>query len=246
MPPLTVSELIAEECFSARGIRYERIPQSHLPTPDYRLRVDAESIVAEVKEFGRSRKLREGGYCPVPFVRHKIRACCCLILYNEGSAAVFLDPQLILCAMFGERFETLGYEAYRFSGIAAMRPDKNTGVSAVVGIFPLRIQRGCLEAARRMFELTGGFSRALTEEETVQIHQETSLHLAEVESATRAVVVENPFAPKPLSPHVFDGPFDERWLQNPDGIVRLNSSGVRIAEMRALLPDYALKVMGVW
>jgi hypothetical protein len=255
MSLLTVSELVTEECFSARGIPYERIPQSHLPSPDYRLLVDPEPVTAEVKEFGRSQKLREGGYYPVPFVREKIKACwrqfeqhrdrsCCLILYNEGSTTVFLQPELILCAMFGEYFETIGRDAYRFSGIAAMRPERNTGVSAVVGIFPLRVYRNCLETGRRIFELTCGFSRDLTEDETLQIHRETSQYLGQVESVMRAVVVENPFAPKQLSPSVVDGPFDERWVQGPDDIVRLNFSGTRIAEMRALLPEYALKMMG--
>jgi hypothetical protein len=257
MATLTVSELITEDCFSARGIRYERIPQSHLPTPDYRLLVDPEPVIAEVKEFGPSGKLRVGGFCPVPFVREKIRECwpqfeaytqqsCCLILYNQSSPKVFLQPELILCAMFGEFFECLDHEAYRFSGPAAMSPVRNTRVSAVLGILPVRMHRNCIEAGRLEFELTEGFSRDLTDDEVHWIHQQTSESMGQVERAMRVAVVENPYATKALSESLFCGPLDERWAQGPDGIVRLKFSGSRIAEMRALLPEYALKMMGVW
>ncbi len=257
MNRLTVSEQVVENCLSLRGIPFEPIARTHLPTPDYRLLVSPESIIAEVKEFRRSLKIREGGYCPVPFVREKIKACwrqferyrdqsCCLMLYNESSSMVSLQPELILCAMFGEYFETLAPSTYRFSGIAAMGPDRNIAVSAVVGIFPLRVHHNCLEAGRRIFKVTGGFGRDLTEDEKLQIHRETSQFIGQIESVMRAVVVENPFAPKQLSAGVFDGPFDERWALGEDGVVHLKFSGTRVAEMRALLPEYALKIMGLW
>jgi hypothetical protein len=50
MPRLTVSERVVESYFSARGIAFERIPQTNDPTPDYRLLVDPEPVIAEVKE----------------------------------------------------------------------------------------------------------------------------------------------------------------------------------------------------
>jgi len=64
MAPATVSELIAEEYFSARGIRWDRIPRTSEPTADYRLSVGHESTIAEVKEFGPSGRRRDGGFCP--------------------------------------------------------------------------------------------------------------------------------------------------------------------------------------
>lgn len=257
MSRLTVSEQIVEDYLSAQGIPFERIPQSQLPTPDYKLSANPESVIAEVKEFGRSRKLRQSGYCSVPFVRAKIKACwkqfeqygdrsCCLMLYNEGSTTAFLQPELILCAMFGEYFQRLGSASYRFSGIAAIRPDRNTRVSAVAAFLPLRVPRNCIEAGRQVFRFTEGFSRALSEDETLQIHRETSQYLGQVESVMRAVVVENPFASKQLPQSIFSGPFDERWARIEDGSVGLKFSGSRIAEMRALLPEYALKMMGLW
>jgi hypothetical protein len=257
MATLTESERAAEDCFLARGIRYAPIPRTHLKTPDYRLFVDSGSVIAEVKEFGPSEKLQLGGFCPVPCVREKIRKCwpqfeayteqsCCLILYNQISPKVFLQPELILCAIFGEFFESVDGDAYRFSGLAAMAPERNTRVSAVLGILPIRMQRNCIEAGRMEFELSNGFSRELTDEETCRIHHQTAKHIGQVEKIMRVVVVENPYASKPLPEHLFRGPFDERWAQGPGGIVRLKFSGTRIAEMRALLPEYALKMMGVW
>jgi hypothetical protein len=74
----------------------------------------------------------------------------------------------------------------------------------------------------------------------------TSQYIGQVESVTRAVVVENPFAAKRLSAGIFEGPFDERWVRGEDGVARLEFSGTRVAEMRALLPEYALKMMGLW
>jgi hypothetical protein len=62
----------------------------------------------------------------------------------------------------------------------------------------------------------------------------------------RVIVVENPYATRALPENLFCGPLDERWAQGPDGIVRLKFSGSRIAEMKALLPKYVLKTMGIW
>jgi hypothetical protein len=253
----TVSERIVEDYLAAHGVAFERIPPCNAPTPDYKLLVVPEPVIAEVKEFGRSDTVRTEGYCPVPFVRKKIRAAwkqfepygdqsCCLMLYNESSSKLFLQPELVLCAMFGEYYETLGQDMYRFSGIAAMSPERNTRVSAVVALLPLRVHRNCLEAGRRMFEITKGFTRDLNDDETLQIHRETSEYMGQINSVIRAVVVENPFAPKKLSPCLFTGPFDERWQRREDGSVRLEFSGVGVAEMRSLLPEYARKMMGLW
>ena len=128
-----------------------------------------------------------------------------------------------------------------------MRPKENTRISAVVALLPLQVHRNCFEAGRRSFEITDGFSREVSDDEANQINRETSRYLGEVESALRAVVVENPWAQKSLPRTLFTGPFDERWEMNKvDGTVRLAYSGERVAEMRALLPEYALKMMGLW
>lgn len=253
----TTSERLLENCLSERRVEFERIPEESVPTPDYKLKVEPEPVFAEVKEFGRSGKMRTEGYCPVPFVREKIKAsrkqferyrdhACCVVLYNQSSFTVVLQPELVLCAMFGELYETVDENVFRFFGVSEMRPEENTRISAVVALLPLRVHRNCVEAGRRIFKLTDAFSRELADDETNQIHRETSRYLGEVESVFRAVVVENPWAKKSLPRTIFTGPFDERWAMEEDGTVRLAFSGERVSEMRALLPEYALKMMGLW
>jgi hypothetical protein len=257
MGSLTASERLLETCLSDRRVDFDRIPEASFPTPDYKLNVEPEPVFAEVKEFGRSGKRQTEGYCPVPFVREKIKASrkkferhmdspCCVVLYNHASFTVVLQPELVLCAMFGELYETVGQNVFRYFGVSEMRPDENTRIGGVVALLPLRVHRNCVEAGRRMYQLTGGFSRELTDAEVNQIHRETSRYLGEVESVFRAVVVENPWAKKRLPRTLFTGPFDERWAMEDDGTVRLAFSGKRVAEMRSLLPKYALKMMGLW
>jgi hypothetical protein len=55
-----------------------------------------------------------------------------LILYNQSSGAVDLQPLLMLCAVFGQFFDHLGPEIYRFSGDAGMSP---------VSLYPVLYQR---------------------------------------------------------------------------------------------------------
>jgi hypothetical protein len=257
MSSLNASEKAIADYFGAHGLEHHWIPRTNAPTPDLKVFVDPRPVIVEIKEFNRSEKLRIGGYCPVPFVRHKIRQSwrqfehysdhtCCLMLYNAGSFTVSLQPELILCAMFGEYFETIDPVRYRFSGIAAMRPDRNTYISAVAGLFPLRVHRNCLEAGRMVFQLTQGYARELTDDQVLHVHRETTRYVGEIEQVMRAVVVENPFAPQKLPETLFRGPFDERWHRGNDDLVRLKYSGERVAEMRRLLPEYARKMMGLW
>lgn len=254
---LNASEQAVTDYFGMQGVEHHWIPRTNVPTPDLKVLIDPNPVIVEIKEFNRSCKSRLGGYCPVPFVRHKIRDSwrqfehysdhpCCLMLYNAGSFTVGLQPELILCAMFGEYIETIDSATYRFSGAAAMQPDRNTYISSVAGLFPLHVHRNCLEAGRVAFQLTQGFARELTEDEELQIHQMTARYLGQVEQVMRAVIVENPFAPHKLPEKLFRGPFDERWHGCEDGIVRLKHSGEHVAEMRSLLPEYARKMMGLW
>ena len=256
MPNRTTSEKVFEDYLGRHGLRFERIAQGNLRTPDYRIRAKGEDVIVEVKEFARSQK-RRGGYCPVPFVSRKISASwgqlerfqdysCCVVLYNESSTTLLLEPELVLCAMFGEYFERMDMSSYQFSGTAAVGSGRNTRVSAVIAMLPLRIQRDCVEAARRVFQLTGAFGRELSADEVLQIHRETSCFSGEVESVVRAVAIENPFARRQLPPSVFDGPFDEKWARVENGSFRRIFSGARVAELRSLLPEYATKMMGLW
>ena len=99
--------------------------RKNVPTPDYKLAAPPEPVFVEVKEFGRSGKLGTGGYCLVPFVREKIKARrkkferhlahpWCVVLHNEASFTVVLQPELVLCAIFGELYETVDQNVFRY------------------------------------------------------------------------------------------------------------------------------------
>ena len=239
------------------GVEHHWIPRTSAPTADLKVFVDPKPVIVEIKEFAASGKLPTDGYCPVPYVSQKFRLSwrqfapysdhsCCLMLYNAGSRKVWLHPELILCAMFGEYYQAIDSTRYRFSGNAAMRPDRNTYISAVAGVFPLVVDENCIEAGRRVFDLTGGGERELTQDEAWQINRDTMSFPRQVEQLMRVVAMENPYARNPLPDGLFTGPFDERWYRSDDGTVRLKYSGNRVAEMRALLPEYARKMMGLW
>jgi len=257
MAQLNASEQAVTDYFGLHDVGHEWIQRTNLPTADLRVAVDGQLVIVEIKEFSRSAKLRLGGYCPVPFVRHKIRESwrqfeqyseqsCCLMLYDAASLTVCLRPELILCGMFGEYIETIDPVTYRFSGVAAMTPDRNTHISAVAGLFPLHVHRNCIEAGRMIFRITQGVKRELTDDDELQIHRQTANYVGQVEHIMRIVVVENPFALRKLPRGLFVGPFDERWYRGNDGVVRLKYSGQRVEEMRSLLPEYAQKMMGLW
>lgn len=257
MAGVNASEQLVSRYFDLHGVEYHWIPRTREPTPDLRVVVEPKPIFVEVKEFDASGKPPTSGYCPVPFVSQKIRNSwrqfedysdhpCCLMLYNAGSFKVWLHPELILCAMFGEYYQTLDSLTYSFSGEAAMRPDRNTYISAVAGLLPLIVDENCIDAGRRVFDLTAGFKRELSQDEAWQINRDSMNVPRRVDEVMRVVVVENPFARNPLPDTLFTGPFDERWHRGEEGVVRLKRSGGRVAEMRTLLPEYAQKTMGLW
>lgn len=252
---LTRSERIAERYFSSQKLDHQRIPRGNEPTPDYTLTVNNERVIVEVKEFGPLGKHYPNGYCPVPFVRAKVReawrqlqpykdSTCCLLLADGLGLKLVLDPELLLCGMFGEMYERVAPGSYRFFGEAALKPGRNKNISAVVGLFPLQIHRNCVEAGRLEFAITRG-ARALTEAEADHVRQETWQYSTEVETTIRAVTIQNPFSSTIVPAGLFSGPYDEHWIQDTDGTAHRNRSGAGIAELRRLLPDWVLRFMGV-
>jgi hypothetical protein len=161
------------------------------------------------------------------FERH-MDSPCCTILYNERSFTVVLQPESVLCAMFGELYETKDQNLFRYFGVSEMRLDENTRISAVVALLPLWVHRNCIEVGRRMYQLTDCFSRARRS----RIHSSCRRRESVGEEATAR--------------NAFTRPLDEGWAIERDETVRLAFSGEQVAEMRALLPDDALKTMGLW
>ncbi|MCL4486938.1 MAG: hypothetical protein M1570_02250 [Chloroflexi bacterium] len=242
----TISERIFENYIASHGVEFERIPENGVPRPDYRVRIRAGPLIVEVKEF--NRRLNEGHEAdtdPAVLIREKIKGArrkfdlyrdceCCLVLYNRGKTGL-LHPQQLLRAMFGEHVEPVGMNAYRFSGLAELRPHQNTRLSAVVALLPVPGYTSMLRHVDPSISAPGVIA---TRESMRQGGPDSDTVVV------RAAVVENPFARRPLSREAFDGPFDERWARVDDGTFRLVSSGTSLAAMRAVLPEQTLKLMG--
>jgi len=193
----TISERVFEGYVSQNGMACERIAEGAQKQPDYRVTVGSELLIAEVKEFDHPKVFPVGGHDPLPHLRNKINNArkkfknypdqsCGLILYNERSILVHLEPALILCALFGQYFQRVSPNTYRLSGTAELRPDCNTTISAVIGLLPLLIHADTLWATRRVWELTAGGQRELTEEESCNINREAYNHLGPGELVIRA------------------------------------------------------------
>jgi hypothetical protein len=246
----TVSEEIFENYLLNHRVAFERIPESTVPRPDYKLHVNPHPVIVEVKEFNASPNLQPSDLCSVSRIRERIKVArrkfalyqdqeCCLVLFDNGST-VFLQPELVLRAMFGEQQEIVGQNAYRFSGLAEIRPHQNTRVSAVATLLPIRGGPNLLESLRRE---SGINDRTELTEHDIWRGRSDDLDCERI--AVRVVVIENPFARKPLSCAIFSGPFDERWARCDDGSFQPVFSGERIAEMRSALPKYALRILGL-
>ena len=122
-----VSELLFEDYCTHVGIQWEHIQEEPEQTPDYKLVLDDQTIIAEVKEFEKNkdeqesyRLLEERGYGkvldkePGDRIRKKIRksspqmkaltADChpgMLVLFDDGQIAGHLAPYHIMTAMYG-------------------------------------------------------------------------------------------------------------------------------------------------
>ena len=122
-----VSELLFEEYCKRVGIQWKNIKLGTKQTPDYKLVLDDQTIIAEVKEFEKNKDEQESyrlmekrGYGkvlneePGDRVRKKIRksspqikaltAAChpgILVLFDDGQIAGHLDPYHIMTAMYG-------------------------------------------------------------------------------------------------------------------------------------------------
>jgi hypothetical protein len=249
----TISEQIFEDYLSAHGVEFERIPEGDVPSPDYRLYVRQHPLIVEVKELNRPRTPQLSNYYSVAPIREKIRATrrkfdqyqnleCCLVLYNHETIGP-IEPEHLLRAMFGEQHDALGPNIHRFSGRAELGFHQNTRFSAVASLWPFCVRPHVFESLREVFGIT--LRGALAEYNQLEARYQTSGGPDYDKTLVRVVVVENPFARKPLSRSVFNGPLDERWARDEDGSFRRVFSGEAINELRSTLPDYALRMIGL-
>jgi hypothetical protein len=258
----TESEILFEEYLTTHGHSdwtHEPPTEGKRKNPDYRLRLDNESLIFEVKEFdGPMPPPGFSAYNPYVAIREKINQAakqlreykafsCSVVLANPKSAFVHLgDPWAIFGAMLGN----LGYQfqlgvssdekhsiEHVFTSGGKMMNDKrmepqNTTVSSVIvlGRYPLRQNRIRIAILNRQLEL----GRGTTLEENLTFYEAIpdTVDLRPVS----VVVYENPFARIPLRRDLFCGPFDERWGADVDFMRRV-FVGSEVAGIESILGE---------
>jgi len=149
--------------------------------------------------------------------------CCSLVVFNVSDEEAILDPLFVLIAMLGNLgFATTlnvpgsGRNVFRDGGKminCKSKQPQNTTISDIIVlednfVDDSKYQMAINDEMKRQ-------NRPLTSIERFAIAEIESPHST---SVTRVVVVENPFARKPLPDGLFVGSFDERWrwtMQTP-------------------------------
>ncbi len=220
---MTVSEALFEHYLTDQNLAfaYEPTLDERRKHPDYRVTVDGQELLLEVKEFAREPYTpgpKSGGACrPLPGIREKINQAakqftefkdrpCSLVLYNPGHPRIEIhEPHTIFEAMLGDSGIAFHVEAGRLrgpqevlEGNAKMLRNQNTTISAI-----LVLQ-----------EYLRGQPRGRIDEQQAWKENPT-LTVAPTDLASRTLLRvirhDNPFARKPLPPSLFHGPADETW-----------------------------------
>jgi hypothetical protein len=151
----TKSESIFEEFCSSNNLPWEKITECDQPTPDYKVVLNAETVIVEVKQIDEDDELTEEGSSRIigDHVREKIndkhtrrqvkaaskkRLPAILLIYNN------LDPMQMfgteqhdfIAAMYGELTVVLNPKEHSITNSyhgrnQSLRQDKNTSFSAV-------------------------------------------------------------------------------------------------------------------
>jgi len=149
--------------------------------------------------------------------------CCSLVVFNVDDKQARLDPQTVLGAMLGnlgfqmdvdvaEGKAIEGTERNAFLDGGKMinykrKQPQNTTISAIV-VLEEFLNNIDVERAQRVEEEKQGKKFTGVELVDIRLKLYKNHHVTRV---PRVVVVENPFARRPLPEGLFNGPFDERW-----------------------------------
>jgi hypothetical protein len=243
----TESELLFDQYLTEHD--YDFDPQPEVPGKtsqlDDRVRFDGETIFFEVKEFETGKALAGGAFDPYKRIYSKLKDSrkqlneykeypCALVLYTDGNAPVYLEPEFVLGAMLG----TLTWRIDMRSGVRDQffgaskgfrtghmvdfehGKSRSTQFSAIVvlELFPLgRIKLSPLLDERKKHR-AANFSGVQNAVDTHQYIERLKSEGFDIdETKLRVVVYENPFAARRLAPAMFQGPYDERWGRNAPG-----------------------------
>jgi hypothetical protein len=255
----TESEKVFDQYLEGQKLKWTRLPEADSPQPDYAVRYEGEECLFEVKEFGDPATEPVRGFDPRPAVREKIHQArkkfgeykdhpCAVVLWNSKSVLRDLSLRAVLCAAFG-RYVDLGHSfqgdvgdeplTYAFDGgEAALGPNSNTTISAIIILSHYQLDQVWVEAWRRLSHKTqrGEPIRPFDQDYlTQQVDNEFVGTRYLYQGTIRTVVLENPYARMPFPPDLFMGPFDQRWHQESghfrpcfmgSELTRLKQSGV--------------------
>ncbi len=151
----TKSESIFEEFCSSNNLPWEKITECDQPTPDYKVVLNAETVVIEVKQIDEDDELTEEGSSRIigDRVREKIndkhtrrqvkvaskeRLPAILLIYNnlDPLQAFGTERHDFIAAMYGEPTVVLNLKEHSITDSyhgrnQSLRLDKNTSFSAV-------------------------------------------------------------------------------------------------------------------
>jgi hypothetical protein len=268
--PRTGGERFFEEYLGSVGITnfaFEEDVKGTRKKPDYRITLDGEINRFDVKQFDPTPEdlpVTFGCFGPYPLLREKIEAArrkfkglkgsapCSLVLFNNGRPLVFLSPQPVYEAMFGDvgwtipfdtstgagddtrmKREFLGHgKMFRYSKDGKQRvAAQNTTISAIVVVSEWNVgeRRLAVALARRRLDL----GRELSGDERFAVLDDWGARDPGIrEVAIRVRIYENPLAIRPLSPSFGRGPWDQRFGRYDDSIVRL-FVGPELAKLEA-------------
>ena len=237
MPTATESETVFEQYLERQKLRWTRVPEAESPRPDYAVRYEGGECLFEVKEFDDPATEPIGGFDPRSAVREKIHQArkkfgeykdhpCAVVLWNSKSVLRDLSLRAVLSAAFGRYVELgdsfqgdVGDEPLTYAlngGEAALGPNSNTTVSAIIILSHYQLDQVRVEAWHRLSDKKqrGEPIRPFDQDDLTQQVANALVGARYLyQGAIRTLVLENPYARMPFPPDLFLGPFDQRWHQ---------------------------------
>jgi len=250
------SEQLFERYLVEQGLAfaYEAEREETSKRPDYSIVWKGQEILFEVKEFAGTPATLEGagvldGYAAIrrkiEEARKKFRDlklyCCNLVLVQVGTGLVFLDPEFVAGAMFGNVTVTTPFAGSRSPARSRSRTtfgrrgklsNANTTISSVVVLEKFPVGQRNLQCARPNTEVSlgsGWEARARACVEALRLGRQ--MRGTECDPSlvvVRAVVYRNPNARLPLPDELFQGAFDEQYSFDAQGKFQRVFAGRRL------------------
>ncbi|MGB9067653.1 MAG: hypothetical protein WCC21_03705 [Candidatus Acidiferrales bacterium] len=233
MSEATESEKMFERYLNGQNLAWDRVPETQLKQPDYRVEHNRKPCFFEVKEFSDPATKPVGAFSSCPAIQEKLTQarkqfrdyrnyCCAVVLWNSKSIYRTLLLDTVASGAFGKYVtvdadpaQDLGANPprFRYSGPAELSENENTTISAIVILAPYRLNHLWLEMWR-IVKTKHNQGKEITPWVQFDILQRLSSERApslSYEGTIRVIVIENPFARIPFPPDLFVGPFDQRW-----------------------------------